>query len=153
MKKILFTLLLVPAICFAQSQYVAALAMDDERAPTCKVLVSDYHAGAGVMYLGDCGWTGLKGIAAYVQGWNHSNHIRIVRGQFSSGKPEGGTKVTYINRIKGTITTFEEDGFYKSGTKVYKLDNVITDAVQSGVKLDGAIISYVRLANYIDVFE
>ena len=153
MSKYFLFLLLLPTICFAQSQYISAYPMDNPEGKTCKVLVNDYKPGSTVVYVGDCGMMGLKGVAAYIQAWNHANHIRIVRGQFNSGKAISDTKVTYINRVRGTITTFDEGAYYKSTAKLYKLDDVITDAVQSGIKLDGSVVAYVRLANYIDVFE
>jgi hypothetical protein len=149
---LIFALLLSP-LCFAQAQYVAADPIDKPGGSTCKVLVTEYRPGSGVMYFGDCGWTGLKGIAAYVHGWNQSNHIRVVRGNFSGGKAESFTKVTYINKIERTIMTYEENSYSKLNMKLYQLDDVITDATQAGMKIDHTIMTYVKLANYIDVFE
>jgi hypothetical protein len=144
---------MLPTLCFAQAQYVAAGQMGNPQGSTCKVLVSEYRPGSGVEYLGTCGWYGLKGIAAYVQGWNHSNHIRVVRGEFSSGKPLATTKVMYINMISKKVSTYYENEYQKTQIKVYNLDDIVTDAIQAGVLLNGDIISYVSLANYIDVLE
>ena len=153
MKKILAAFLLLPTLCFAEARYIAATQMDQPNGSTCKVLVDEYHAGSGVMYLGECGWTGLKGIASYTQGWNYGNHIRVVRGEFSSGKPISVTKVMYLNKVNKTIHTYEQGEYSKSGIKRYNLDDVLADANQAGLRLDNSIMAYTKLANYLDVFE
>jgi hypothetical protein len=152
MKKLLFALLLLPTLCFAQAQYVSAVPLNNHGS-TCKVSVSDYRPGSTVFYLGDCGWTGLKGTAAYITAWNHSNHVQIVRGNFSSGKAESFSKVTYINFVDRTVATYEESQSIKINTKSYDLDGILADAKQSGVRMNGGNMAYITFANYIDVFE
>jgi hypothetical protein len=152
MKKLLFVFLMLPALCFAEPQYIAAAPMGNSGAD-CRVLVSDYRPGSYVEYLGGCGWQGLKGTAAYVQAWNHSNHTRVVRGVFSSGKPIATTKVMYINGVSKKIVTYNENDYQRLNVKVYNLDDVLTDAVKAGVNINDDTMSYIRLANYIDIFE
>jgi hypothetical protein len=152
MKKLLFALLLLPTICFAQAQYVSAVPLNNNGS-ACTVSVADYRPGSNVFYLGNCGWTGLKGTAAYITAWNHSNHIRIVRGNFSSGKAESFSKVTYINFVDRTVETYEESQSVKINTKNYDLDGILADAKQSGVRIGSGNMAYITFANYIDVFE
>ena len=153
MKKLIAVLMLAPALCFAESRYIAAQPMDQPNGSTCKVLVADYRPGSGVMYLGTCGWTGLKGVASYTQGWNAGNHIKVVRGEFDSGKPLSVTKVMYLNKVNKTIHTYEQSEYGTGMSKKYNLDDVLTDAKQAGLRLDNSIMAYTKLANYLDIFE
>ena len=152
-KKLLAFLLVFPVLCFAQAQYVSAVPLTNFNGSTCRVLVSDYRPGSSVMYLGNCGLMGLKGTAAYITAWNHSNHIQVVRGNFSSGKAESFTKVTYINIIERTVTTYEESQSIHINKRSYQLDDILADAKQSGVRIDSSTMAYITFANYIDVLE
>ena len=153
MKKLLLFLALIPSWCFAVGEFVIAAPINKTNGSNCKVYVSDYHVGSDVMYLGDCGWYGLKGIAAYVQGWNHSNHVRIVRSVFNYGQPTTYAKVTYINKIKDTIQTYEQYGSRIENIKQYNLNDMLTDSLQAGLKIDYSTMDYITFANYIDTFE
>jgi len=153
MKILVFAILLSPLACFSQSQYVNAHPIDNPNGEACKVLVAEYHAGAKVSYLGQCGWKGLKNTAAYISKWNHSNHIQIVRGNFSSGEADPPTKVTYINVIRRTITTYEETYPVKRNMRRYRLDDVVSEAKQASIQIDDGDIGYIKLANYVDIFE
>ncbi len=152
-KKLLTILLVFPIMCFAQAQYVSAVPLTNFNGSTCRVLVADYRPGSFVYYLGNCGLTGLKGTAAYITAWNHSNHIQIIRGNFSSGKAESFTKVTYINIVERTVTTYEESQSIHINKRNYQLDDILADAKQSGVKIDSSNMAYINFANYIDVLE
>ncbi len=153
MKKILAVCLLAPTLCFANGQYVEAYSITNPSSSLCKVLVGNYHAGSSVGYVGDCGWFGLTGIGGYVQTWNHSNHVRVVRGVFSSGEVKPKPKVTHINNADGTITTYEQGKYMRFNVKTYQLDDVLTDAKQAGLNLGNDSMAYIKLANYVDVFE
>ncbi len=152
-KKLLTILLVFPIMCFAQAQYVSAVPLTNFNGSPCRVLVADYRPGSTVYYLGNCGLTGLKGTAAYITAWNHSNHIQIIRGNFSSGKAESFTKVTYINIVERTVTTYEESQSIHINKRNYQLDDILADAKQSGVKIDSSNMAYINFANYIDVLE
>jgi len=106
MKKLLVLFALLPTLCMGMGIFVNADEMDNLNGSKCKVYVSQYHSGSGIMYLGNCGWYGLKGPAAYVLAWNDSNHVLIVRGDFKYAQAKAYTKVTYINIIKNTIQTY-----------------------------------------------
>ena len=153
MKKLLFIFLMLPVLCFAQAQYVSALPLDNPNNSTCRVLVPEYRPGSSVFYLGNCGWAGLNGTAAYIAAWNHSNHVRIVRGNFSSGKAESFSKVTYINFVNRKVLTYEESQSIRVNTKSYDLDGILADARQAGVKMGNSSMAYIAFANYVDVFE
>jgi len=153
MKKLIALLALMPSLCFAVGEFINAAPMDEPNGSSCKVYVSEYHSGSGVMYLGSCGWYGLKGTAAYVQGWNYANHIRVVRGVFDQGRTITYSKVTYINKVAKTIQTYEEFGTRKENIKRYDLDDKLTDAAQAGLSLDNNIMAYIKFANYLDTFE
>jgi hypothetical protein len=155
MKKVLIACITatMSTLCVAQSAYINAVPMDQRGGTPCKVFVSDLRPGSEAMYLGTCGWMGLKGIASYTIGWNHGNHIRVVRGQFDSGKPVFSTKVTYFNKVEGTITTYIQSDYGRSSFKKYQLDDVLVDAKQVGLRLDDSIMAYTKIANYLDVFE
>jgi len=153
MKKLLVLLALMPSLCFAAGEFISAVPVDQPNGSTCKVYVSEYHVGSGVMYLGECGWYGLKGTAAYVQGWNYANHIRIVRGNFKYGQAMAYSKVTYINKIAKTIQTYEEFSNSKENFKQYNLDDILADVAQARMPLDNSIMAYIKFANYIDTLE
>jgi hypothetical protein len=153
MRKLILLLALVPTWCFAIGEFVAATPIDNPNGSTCKVYVSEYRAGSDVMYLGSCGWYGLKGIGAYVQGWNHSNHVRIVRSVFNYGQPTTYSKVTYINKVNNTIKTYEEYGGKIENIKQYNLDDILADSLQAGLPVDHSIMAYIKFANYIDTME
>jgi hypothetical protein len=148
---LVFALLLSTA-AYADGAFVMASPIDNPNGKECKVFVPDYHAGSGVMYLGNCGWFGLNGIAAYVQGWNYANHIKIVRGSFEYGQVKSYSKVTYINKVNKTIQTYEQS-YRMPEVRQYNLDEILTDAVQAGLPIDNSIMSYVKFANYIDTLE
>lgn len=152
MKKLLLALAVVlPSICFGDEATVSAVSMQDRG--TCNVTVPQYRPGSSVLYMGECGWTGLKGTAAYIQHWNHSNHIRIVRGQFSSGKIQSFAKITYINMITRSIETYEQNSYTTQNVNTHELDGVLTDAKQAGVRFSKNATDYITLANYIDTKE
>lgn len=152
MKKLLLALTVaLPSICFADEMLVSAVSMQNNS--TCNITVPQYKPGSSVMYLGDCGWMGLKGTAAYVQAWNHSNHIRIVRGEFSSGKIQSFAKVTYINMVTRSIETYEQNSYSTQNQNNHNLDEVLTDAKQAGVRFYKKPTDYITLANYIDTKE
>jgi hypothetical protein len=151
--KFLIFALILPSICFADEMAVSAGFMDNPSGSRCKVVLSDYRPNSAAVYLGNCGWTGLKGIGAYVQAWNHSNHVKIVRGQFSSGRVEGYAKVTYINRLTNTVETYEESSYTIRNSNSYSLDGVLADARQSGLQFDSSVSAYIKFANYIDLRE
>jgi hypothetical protein len=152
MSKLLLTLAIVlPSICFADQVVVSAVSMQDQS--TCNVTVPQYKPGSSVMYLGNCGWTGLKGTGAYVQAWNHSNHIKIVRGEFYSGKIQSFAKITYINMVTRSIETYEQNTYSTQNLNTHDLDNVLTDAKQAGVRFYKKPTDYITLANYIDTKE
>ena len=155
MKKVIVACVtaILPALCIAEPAYIGATPMDEPNGRPCRVYISDYRPGSGAMYLGTCGWTGLKGIASYTIGWNHGNHIRVVRGQFDYGKPVSATKVTYFNKVQGTITTYTQSEFSRSNVRNYNLDDVLTDAQQAGIRINSSIMAYTTIANYLDVFE
>jgi hypothetical protein len=153
MKKLLVLFALLPTLCMGMGIFVNADEMDNLSGSKCKVHVSQYHSGSGIMYLGNCGWYGLKGPAAYVQAWNHSNHVMIVRGDFKYAQAQAHTKVTYINKVKNTIETYEEFGGYKENVKTYNFHDILADAVQAGFQIDSKVITYVKFANYIDTME
>ena len=154
MKKIFVVFaLILPVICFAGELAVSIAPVDNPNGSKCKVVLMDYKPGSAAVYLGNCGWTGLKGEGAYVQAWNHSNHIKIVRGQFSSGRVESFAKVTYINRVTNTVETYEESTYLSRRRGAYYLDDLLADAKQSGLGLDNSISAYIKFANYIDLKE
>jgi hypothetical protein len=154
MKNILlvFALLLSP-LCHADEMAVSAAPLDNPSGSRCKVVLTEYKPGSAAMYYGSCGWTGLKGTAVYVQGWNHSNHIKVVRGQFESGKIESFAKVTYINKVTNVVETYEESSYMKQSKNVYHLGDLLADAHQSGLHFDNTVSAYIKLANYIDIRE
>jgi len=155
MKLFIFCLSLVCLNANAQEMKLNnAMPLDNPTGSTCAVTLSDYYAGSVVMYTGQCGWGGLKGVAAYIQAWNHSNHIKIVRGVFNNSKAASWSKVTYINKVARTIETYEEDYWMTRNRKSYNYDNMETDARQAGLQLDfNKASAYLKFANYIDVHE
>jgi hypothetical protein len=156
MKKLLlvFALLLLPqTICLADEMAVSAAPLDNPSGSRCKVILSDYRSGSAAQYVGNCGWTGLNGTGAYVQGWNHSNHIKVVRGQFVSGRVESFAKVTYINKVKNIVQTYEENSYMSRNFTTYQLGDILADAHQSGLNFDNTVSAYIKLANYIDIRE
>lgn len=154
MKKFMFGLALVCSGVNAQSMAVNAMPLDDPRGSTCKVVMSEYRAGSVVMYTGKCGWYGLSGVAGYIQAWNHSNHIKVVRGVFENGRAVSWTKVTYINKVKRTVETYEEDEWITENRKTHNFDDMETDARQAGLYLNfNKAESLFKFANYVDVHE
>lgn len=153
MKKLLLLLALIPSWCFAAGEFVIASPMDKPNGSDCRVYVSQYHVGSNVLYLGNCGWYGLKGVAAYVQAWNHSNHVRIVRSVFNYGQPTTYSKVTYINKLNDTVQTYEEYGSRIENIKQYNLNDMLVDSLQAGLKIDYSTMDYIKFANYIDTME
>jgi hypothetical protein len=153
MKKFLLLLALLPSLCIAKGEFVNAVPMDNSDGKTCKVFVSDYKQGSDVRYLGNCTWFGLSGTAAYVQNWNFSNHIKIVRANFQYGQIKSYAKVTYINRVNKTIYTYDEFLGYTDNVKNYNLDDILADASQAGLAMDNNIMAYIKFANYIDTME
>jgi hypothetical protein len=132
---------------------VSAAPLDNPRGSRCKVVLTDYKPGSAAMYVGSCGWTGLNGTAAYVQGWNHSNHIKVVRGQFISGRVESFAKVTYINKVANVVQTYEESSYMTRNVNTYQLGDLLADAHQTGLNFDNTVSAYIKLANYIDIRE
>jgi hypothetical protein len=59
--------LLIPSVCLGNGISVSASEIDNPSGSRCRVVLTDYRPNSGVMYVGNCGWTGLKGIGAYVQ--------------------------------------------------------------------------------------
>ena len=157
MKPLILCLTLMCLEAQAQEMRVRnAMPLDNPTGSTCEVVLSEYYAGSVVMYAGSCGWYGLKGVGGYIQAWNHSNHIKIVRGVFDSGRAVSWAKVTYINRVKNTIETYEEDEepWMTKNRKTHKLDDIETDARQAGLALNfNRASSLLKLANYVDVLE
>jgi hypothetical protein len=154
MKKFIFGLALVCSSVNAQEMVINAMPLGDPRGSTCKVVLAEYRPGSVVMYSGKCGWHGLSGVAGYIQSWNHSNHIKIVRGAFDSGRAVSWTKVTYINKVNKTIETYEEDEWITNNRKIHKYDDVEADARQAGLGLNfNKSASLFAFANYIDVLE
>lgn len=154
MKKLLLVFaLLLPALSFADEMAISAAPLDNVGGSRCKVILSDYRAGSAAQYVGKCGWTGLTGTGAYVQGWNHSNHIKVVRGQFVSGRVESFAKVTYINKVTNVVETFEESNYMTRNSNVYHLGDILADAHQAGLHFDNTVSAYIKLANYIDMRE
>jgi hypothetical protein len=145
--------LLLPPLCFAQEVAVSAAPLDNPSGSRCKVVLTDYKAGSAAQYLGSCGWTGLNGTGAYVQGWNHSNHIKVVRGQFVSGRIETFAKVTYINKVNNVVQTYEESSYMTRNITSYQLGDLLADAHQVGLNFDNTVSAYIKLANYIDIRE
>jgi hypothetical protein len=145
--------LLIPSVCFGNGTAVAASEIDNPKGNKCRVVLTEYRPNSGVMYVGNCGWTGLKGIGAYVQGWNHSNHIKIVRGHFESGTVQSYAKVTYINKLEGTVQTYEESMFITKNSRQYYLADLLADANQSGLYFDNTVFAYIKFANYVDMRE
>jgi hypothetical protein len=141
----------LPSVCFGDEATVSAVSMQNRG--NCNVTVPYYRPGSSVMYMGDCGWTGLKGTAAYIQSWNHSNHIRIVRGEFSSGRIQSFAKVTYINAVTRSVETYEQNSYATQNFNTHALDDVLADAKQSGVRFSKNATDYITLANYIDTKE
>ena len=156
MNKLFFCLALVCSSVNAQEMSVNAMPLDNPTGSTCKVVMSEYRAGSVVMYTGNCGWSGLHGIAGYIQAWNHSNHIKIVRGLFRNSKAVSWAKVTYINKIDKTIETYEEDEepWMTKNRKTHNFDDMEADARQAGLVLNfNKASSLFKFANYIDVRE
>lgn len=157
MKPLILCLTLMCLEAQAQEMRVKnAMPLDYPTGPSCAVVLSEYYAGSVVMYTGNCGWQGLKGVGGYIQAWNHSNHIKIVRGLFDSGRAVSWAKVTYINRVKNSVETYEEDEepWMTKNRKSYMLDEIETDARQAGLVLNfNRASSLIRLANYLDVLE
>jgi hypothetical protein len=149
---LVFALLLSP-LSFAQEMAVSAAPLDNPTGSRCKVILSEYKAGSAAQYLGSCGWTGLNGTGAYVQGWNHSNHIKVVRGQFVSGRVESFAKVTYINKVNNVVQTYEESSYMTRNITIYQLGDLLADAHQVGLNFDSTVSAYIKLANYIDIRE
>jgi hypothetical protein len=149
---LVFALLLSP-LSFAQEMAVSAAPLDNPTGSRCKVILSEYKAGSAAQYLGSCGWTGLNGTGAYVQGWNHSNHIKVVRGQFVSGRVESFAKVTYINKVNNVVQTYEESSYMTRNITSYQLGDLLADAHQAGLNFDSTVSAYIKLANYIDIRE
>jgi hypothetical protein len=145
--------LVLPVLCFADEAAISATPLDSYGGNRCKVFVPQYRAGSAVMYTGSCGWTGLSGTAAYVQTWNHGNHIRIVRGQFASGQIQSFAKITYINMVKKTVETYEQNSYTTQNFNEHHLDDILADAKQSGLRFDNTAMAYIKLANYIDMRE
>jgi hypothetical protein len=153
-KKILLIFALVlPVTCLADEMAVAAMPIDGYSGNRCKVFIPQYRAGSSVMYTGSCGWAGLSGTGAYVQTWNHGNHIRIVRGQFASGQIQSFAKITYINMVKKTVETYEQNSYTTQNFNEHHLDDILADARQSGLRLGNTPMAYIKLANYIDMRE
>jgi hypothetical protein len=88
-----------------------------------------------------------------VQGWNHSNHIKVVRGQFVSGRIETFAKVTYINKVNNVVQTYEESSYMTRNIASYQLGDLLADAHQVGLNFDNTVSAYIKLANYIDIRE
>lgn len=154
MNKLLFCVALLCSSANAQEMAINAMPLDNPTGSTCKVVMSEYRAGSVVMYTGKCGWNGLYGIAGYIQAWNHSNHIKIVRGMFNNGKANSWTKVTYINKVSKTIETYEEDEWLTNNRKTHNFDDMEADARQAGLVLNfNKASSLFKFANYIDVRE
>jgi len=154
MKKFMFGLALVCSGVNAQSVAINAMPLDDPRGSTCKLVMPEYRAGSVVMYAGKCGWYGLSGVAGYIQAWNHSNHIKVVRGVFENGRAVSWTKVTYINKVKRTVETYEEDEWITENRKTHNFDDMETDARQAGLYLNfNKAESLFKFANYVDVHE
>lgn len=153
-QRLLFALvLLIPSVCFGNGTSVSASEIDNPKGNKCRVVLTEYRPNSGVMYVGNCGWAGLKGIGAYVQGWNHSNHIKIVRGHFESGTVQSFAKVTYINKLEGTVQTYEESMFIIKNSRQYDLADLLADANQSGLHFDNTVFAYIKFANYVDMRE
>jgi hypothetical protein len=154
MNKLLFCIGLLCSSVNAQEMAINAMPLDNPTGSTCKLVMAEYRAGSVVMYTGKCGWNGLYGIAGYVQAWNHSNHIKIVRGMFNNGKAVSWTKVTYINKVNRTIETYEEDEWITNNRKTHNFDDRETDARQAGLYLNfNKAESLFKFANYIDIHE
>lgn len=150
----LFILLMFPLFAHAQNASVMAFEMDNPTGSKCQVIVTDYRVNSGTMYSGNCGWYGLKGIGAYVEGWNHGNHMRVVRGNFRSGRTIGWSKVTYFNLTKKVVTVYEENDWMTRNRIVYNLDDVIADVVRTKVDVNLSKVSaYIVIANFIDLYE
>jgi len=145
--------LVLPVLCFADEAAISATPLDSYGGNRCKVFVPQYRAGSAVMYTGSCGLTGLSGTGAYVQTWNHGNHIRIVRGQFASGQIQSFAKITYINMVKKTVETYEQNSYTTQNFNEHYLDDILADARQSGLRFDNTAMAYIKLANYIDMRE
>jgi len=145
--------LLIPSVCLGNGISVSASEIDNPSGSRCRVVLTDYRPNSGVMYVGNCGWTGLKGIGAYVQAWNHSNHIKVVRGHFESGTVQSFAKVTYINRLEGIVQTYEESMFITKNLRQYELADLISDANQSGLHFNNTVFAYIKFANYVDIRE
>ena len=154
MRAFIFCVGLLCSSVNAQEMAVNAMPLDDPRGSTCKLVMAEYRAGSVVMYTGKCGWNGLYGIAGYIQAWNHSNHIKIVRGMFNNGRAVSWTKVTYINKVSRTIETYEEDEWITNNRKTHNFDDRETDARQAGLHLNfNKAESLFKFANYIDIHE
>ena len=136
MNKLFFCVGLLCSSANAQEMAVNAMPLNNSIGSTCKVVLSDYRAGSVVTYTGKCGWYGLSGVSGYIQAWNHSNHIKIVRGVFNSGKAVSWTKVTYINKVSRTIETYEEDEWLTNNRKTHNFDDREADARQAGLYLN-----------------
>jgi hypothetical protein len=153
-KKLIATLLLcIPLLAYSGEELVAAVPLHNVNGSACNVMVSDYRPGSNVMYLGKCGWYGLKGPAAYVQTWNFTNHIKVVRGYFDFGKNVNYTKVTYINKVEGIVETYEEDRYLELNRKVYKLYDIMADVKQANVQIEQSMLGYIQFANYMDSIQ
>ena len=156
MKPLILCLTLVCLSANAQEMAVNAMPLDNPTGSTCKVVISEYRAGSVVMFTGNCGWYGLKGVGGYIQGWNHTNHIKIVRGVFENGRVVSWAKVTYINKVNRTIETYEEDEepWMTKNRRTHSFDDMETDARQAGLVLNfNKASSLFKFANYIDVRE
>jgi hypothetical protein len=141
-----------PLIANAQTSFVASEI--DNPTNKCQVIVADYRVGSDINYLGNCSWSSLKGIGAYVEKWNHGNHVRVVRGNFKKGQSTDWSKVTYFNLLKKTVVSSEENSWLTRNRTVYQIDDVIADMVRSKVDIDLSKVStYLVIANFIDLYE
>jgi hypothetical protein len=73
---------------------------------------------------------------------------------FENGRALSWTKVTYINKVKKTIETYEEDEWLTENRKTHNFDYMETDARQAGLYLNfNKAESLFKFANYIDIHE
>lgn len=154
MKRLLATMAVCfPLLCSAAEQLVAAVPLADFKGSTCNVFVSEYQAGSNIMYIGNCGWWGLKGTAAYVQTWNFDNHVKVVRGHFDSGRTANIARVVHIDQLNRVVEVYDEGFFVKSNQLTYNLDDILADMKQARVRIDKGMYSYVQFANYMDTLQ